>query len=94
MGSHASAYLQAPATFTVATDLATAGKAADADLLDRHDASSFTGGLTAVRGGFEVDLSTTATTVSTLALPVSATHSTFFVFFTAQVATSGGPIRL
>jgi S-layer homology domain len=73
--------------------LATAGKAADADLLDGYDASSFTGGLKAVRGGFEVDLSTTATTVSTLTLPVSATHSTFFVFFTAQVATSGGPIR-
>ena len=73
--------------------LATTGKAADADLLDGHDASSFTGGINAVRGGVEVDLTTTPTMVSTLTLPVSTTHSTFFVFFTAQVVTSGGPIR-
>lgn len=73
--------------------LAIGGKATDSDKLDGRDASSFTGGLVAVRLGNEIPLTTTATTVATLDLPVSPTYSTFFVTFTAQVVASGGPVE-
>jgi len=73
--------------------LAIGGKATDSDKLDGRDASSFTGGLVAVRLGNEIPLTTTATTVATLDLPVSPTYSTFFVTFTAQVVAAGGPVE-
>ena len=73
--------------------LATGGKAADADLLDGQDGSAYARGITAARVASEVDLTSTATTVATLTLPVSSSHYTFFVFFTAQTVTSGGPVQ-
>ncbi len=73
--------------------LGTGAKAADADLLDGADGSSYTRGIKAVRLGSQIDLTTSPTTVATLALPVSTSHYTFFVFFTAEVVTSGGLVQ-